>query len=63
MAKRSKKEQHRIRDLHEEGRIVFLNNKGRLCFRQMYPDFPMYISIISSVISILVFIIVTLLAI
>ena len=50
---RSPKEQQRIDELHERGKPVFLNNKGHLCFRQRYPDFPIYISVISNLIAII----------
>ncbi|MBE5966980.1 MAG: hypothetical protein E7255_08445 [Lachnospiraceae bacterium] len=51
--KRSKKEQQRINELHEEGKPVFLNGRGHLCFRQKYPNFPLIISIIALAISII----------
>lgn len=58
---RSLKEQRRIDKLHKEGKPVWLNRRGHLCFQQRYPDFPMYVSAASTIFSIIALIVVLLL--
>lgn len=45
-------EQERKNQLHEKGRLVCLNRKGKLVFQQRFPDFPNYISLIATLVSV-----------
>lgn len=47
----SAKELERIEKLRKEGKPIDLNRKGRLCFRQMHPDFPIYLQSVAVTIS------------
>lgn len=47
----SAKELKRIEELEKRGEHIWINEKGHLCFRQMHPNFSIYVSAVSVVIS------------
>lgn len=48
-------EEERIRELREEHQLICYNAKGRLCFRQRHPDFPIWFSLVTLIICIILF--------